>query len=203
MAIDEAMLAEAGRIGTPVLRVYCWDRPTLSFGYFMPFAEASASCHAGETMVRRWTGGGLVHHESAVTWSLAVPMTDAFCRRGPRETYTQLHEALARCLVAAAFEGIELVPATHPTPAGGHCAEVPAPGDLVRRGHKIAGAGQRRTRQGLLHQAAIFLSARDLPEEFPEQLAISLTQRVHNFSAPADWELPIARYEDPAWNARF
>lgn len=203
MAIDEALLGESGRIRTPVLRFYCWDRPTLSFGYFIPLAVASASCRVGESMVRRWTGGGLVHHDSATTWSLAVPMTDAFCRLRPTDAYTQLHAVLARCLAAEGMTSIQLVSETHPTVPGGNCAEVPALGDLLWRGNKLAGAGQRRTRQGLLHQAAIFWTASQRLEQFPEFFAPSIAKQTSQFSVPVDWRLPVARYEDPAWIARF
>jgi lipoate-protein ligase A len=202
MAVDEALLAEAGERGTPVLRVYQWDRTTLSFGYFLPEAEAVAAIRPGEARIRRWTGGGVVHHEGAVTWSLVVPPNQAFSQVRPVESYARLHEALARCLREAGLEGISLVPATRAAPAGGLCAEAPSPGDLLRDGRKLAGAGQRRTRLGLLHQGVVFLPETELPADFPGRLAAALAEKIEPFAPPPGWVFPTARYEDPAWNAR-
>jgi lipoate-protein ligase A len=202
MAMDEALLTDSAETGRPVLRVYRWDRPTLSFGYFLTEAEALAARLPGESMIRRWTGGGLVHHEAAVTWTLVVPVTAAFYQTRPVESYLRLHEALARCLGVAGIAGIRVVPPTQSAPTGGLCAQAPAPGDLRLGGRKVAGAGQRRTRQGLLHQGVVFLPETALPTDFPQRLAAALAEVSHPFSPPAGWDLPIARYEDPAWNAR-
>lgn len=200
--MDEALLAHAAETGTPVLRVYRWERPTLSFGYFLTEAEALAARRPGEAMIRRWTGGGLVHHEGSVTWTLVVPVTATFCQTRPVESYVQLHEGLARCLGAAGIAGIRVVPPTQSAPTRGLCAQAPAPGDLLLGGRKVAGAGQRRTRQGLLHQGVVFLPETELPSDFPRRLAAALADPIHPFSPPAGWALPTARYEDPAWNAR-
>ncbi len=202
MAVDEALLMGMADTPVPVLRVYRWDRPTLSFGYFLPQAEAVAALSPGETLIRRWTGGGLVHHAAAVTWSLVVPQAEAFCRLRPGQSYAQLHQALAHSLDKMGLEGISVVPAESPAPQGGLCAEAPAPGDVLWHGRKIAGAGQRRTRQGLLHQGVIFLAEPDLPPDLPERLARELAGDVTRFTPSADQEVPLARYENTLWNAR-
>lgn len=202
MAVDEALLTGMTVTPVPVLRVYRWERPTLSFGYFLPQAEAMAALSPGETLIRRWTGGGLVHHAAAVTWSLLVPHADAFCRLRPGQSYAQLHLALALALRAMGREGISVVPAEAPAPLGGLCAEAPAPGDVLWNGRKIAGAGQRRTRQGLLHQGVIFLAEQDLSPDFPERLARVLAGDATRFIPPQELEVPLARYENALWNAR-
>src|SRR5580700_1117427 len=58
MAIDEALL---GTGAGPVLRVYRWKRPAVSFGYFERWAPIHAA-HPDREAVRRWTGGGVVLH---------------------------------------------------------------------------------------------------------------------------------------------
>lgn len=202
MAVDEALLMGMADTPMPVLRVYRWDRPTLSFGYFLPQAEALAAFSPGETLIRRWTGGGLVHHADAVTWSLVVPHTEPFCRLRPGQSYAQLHQALAHVMRGMGLEGISVVPAGAPVPPGGLCAEAPAPGDVLWRGRKIAGAGQRRTRQGLLHQGVIFLAEPELAPDFPDRLARELAGDVTRFTPALDQEVPLARYENALWNAR-
>ena len=202
MAVDESLLAESERTGLSVLRVYRWNRPTLSFGYFLTERVALAARRPGEAMVRRWTGGGVVHHETAVTWSLAVPATEDFFRMRPAASYVGLHEALARCLMATGMSGISIVPATMTALAGGLCAKTPSPGDLLWQGRKIAGAGQRRTRQGLLHQGVIFRPESALTANFPHQMAAVLSETLSDFLPPVDLLSHTARYLDPAWNAR-
>jgi lipoate-protein ligase A len=44
-----------------VLRLYRWDRPAVSFGYFQSY-DAIANLTPVRPLVRRLTGGGLVSH---------------------------------------------------------------------------------------------------------------------------------------------
>src|SRR5277367_1833538 len=65
MAIDEALLRE---VREPVLRIYEWNVPAVSLGYFQPAALAG-----DRPFIRRYTGGGLVDHARDVTYTLVVP----------------------------------------------------------------------------------------------------------------------------------
>ena len=201
MAVDEVLLCRRVSDG-PVLRVYRWDRPTLSYGYFIPFQEAAAACGSGESMVRRWTGGGLVHHADAFTWSLVVPATEPFCKVRAADSYCWIHGRLMVALGAVGFSGLQLVPQDSAAPSGGLCAVAPAPGDLLQHGKKIAGAGQRRTRAGFLHQGVIFLPGSSLPEDFPLILSEALAEVVSPSLPECEGPLPVERYSDPAWTTR-
>ena len=56
MALDEAALevVSSGR-GAPTLRLYRWSEPTISLGYFQPFAEYEAlASPAGDLSVVRF-----------------------------------------------------------------------------------------------------------------------------------------------------
>src|SRR5262245_2042754 len=94
MAIDEALLHAAQ---APMLRVYRWTRPAVSFGYFGRWTEVERSWPQREA-VRRWTGGGIVPHGDDVTYSLIVPRAHPFCTLGPLEGYRAIHEALAAAI---------------------------------------------------------------------------------------------------------
>jgi lipoate-protein ligase A len=99
------------------------------------------------------TGGGVVEHGSDVTYSLIIPPGHALEFAPPRESYRLIHEAIAEWLSA---RGIVSVLA--PTPDSGPaqvCFQSAAESDLVSEGNKIAGAAQRRTRRGLLHQGSL------------------------------------------------
>ena len=200
MALDEALLSETA---LPVLRVYRWAEPAVSFGYFLPW-EAAESMSRGRKIMRRWTGGGMVEHGEDFTWSLIVPVSEAFSRVRPVESYVALHGALAEALRTAGLAA-EQVPATMSAPAGGLCFTAPAPGDLMARGRKIAGAGQRRCRSGLLHQGSV--SGVTLPEEFPILLAGALAKEIREFPQAklpvgAAAELVRSRYGTDSWQRR-
>lgn len=197
MAADEALLATASQ---PILRVYSWQQPTVSFGYFIPVADARCAAPAGSTLMRRWTGGGIVSHGLDFTWSLIIPRNCPAARLPPAESYQRFHHALATALATAGFPS-EQCPAATAVPAGGLCFEAPAPGDLMQAGRKLAGAGQRRCRHGLLHQGSV--APLHLPPEFPLLLARSLSAAVTPFS-PADFPADLCdtlteRYASPSW----
>lgn len=197
MALDEALLT--GGQG-PLLRVYRWAEPAVSFGYFLPWEEAEKVAH-GRPVMRRWTGGGLVEHGEDFTWSLIVPTRHPVSRLRPAASYGTFHAALADAMRAAGMP-VEQVDVSAPAPAGGLCMTAPAPGDLLRDGKKIAGAGQRRCRHGLLHQGSIF--GVSLPGDFPARLAAALSGSVESFLVEkiprAEAEgLVLSRYGTDAW----
>jgi lipoate-protein ligase A len=75
MAVDELLLEEvdaAGAEAAPCLRLYAWDRPTLSLGYFQSLDEMPAEARDRYAVVRRTTGGGAILHDREVTYSVAV-----------------------------------------------------------------------------------------------------------------------------------
>lgn len=149
MAIDEVLLQQADR---PTLRVYRWREPAVSFGYFGRASEAE-QVSAGRSIVRRWTGGGIVEHGADLTYTLVVPRTHAFFQRAAPESYRAIHEAIERLLEG---EGLS----AHVVAAAGQtgtnvCFVNPVQYDLVADGKKIGGAAQRRTRWGLLHQGSL------------------------------------------------
>ncbi len=160
MAIDETLLHAATG---PLLRIYRWARPAVSFGYFLKHRDIAAGWPQRE-IVRRWTGGGAVPHGEDLTYSLIIPRT---CRTifemPPLDTYRAIHEGLARWLGGAFAVAKIASPKTSEA-----CFENPVQYDLLADGRKIAGAAQRRTRGGLLHQGSV----QNIPAaDFPAVLA--------------------------------
>lgn len=149
MAFDEALLEE---VRAPALRVYRWERPAVSFGYFMKYNSVAAAW-PGRDLVRRMTGGGLVLHGEDVTYTLVIPSKHPLFARSPREIYREVHAVIAGLL---AEDGDSPLLAAAPVAAGnGACFESPVEHDVIVRGKKIAGAAMRRTRHGLLLQGSI------------------------------------------------
>lgn len=150
MAVDEWLLETTA---VPVLRVYRWQGDWGTIGYFGALSEARAS-FPGVEWVRRWTGGGTVDHRSDWTYTVVVPSNEGLARCRGAESYRLLHAALAAALVE---EGIHAWLSSGAEATGfASCFENPVSHDLVGPdGRKLAGAGQRRTRRGLLHQGSV------------------------------------------------
>src|SRR5947209_7347628 len=96
MAADEVLLAQMAR---PMLRVYRWARPAVSFGYFEKW-ESVKMTHPQREPVRRWTGGGVVLHGAGEDWtySLLVPESCDFMRLDAAESYRAVHETIVFAL---------------------------------------------------------------------------------------------------------
>lgn len=152
MAVDEALLENALRIGSPVLRFYGWSAPAASFGYAQRYAEV-ASWTEIRPLVRRPTGGGLVLHTQDWTYSLVFPAAHEWHALPAVEGYRRLHEwqraAFARLAVATHLAMMRR------KAAPGRCFAGAERFDLLWQQQKIAGAAQRRTRHGLLIQGSV------------------------------------------------
>ena len=149
MAVDSWLLER----GEPVLRVYGWKGDWCSMGYFGSVDEAR-SVVPGPSLVRRATGGGFVDHRDDLTYTIVVPRTSRLAGLKGSGSYRVVHEALAEALKEAGMEvGIVKEDALVRSPV---CFEKPVAWDILdEAGRKVAGAGQRRTRSGLLHQGSV------------------------------------------------
>lgn len=202
MAVDEWLLETSER---PVLRVYGWLGDWGSIGYFGNLADAGTS-FPGLEWVRRWTGGGTVNHREDWTYTVIAPAAESLAGLRGAESYRLIHAALASCLVAEDIEAA-LSAGTHETGATS-CFANPVSHDLVGpSGRKIAGAGQRRTIRGLLHQGSVAApcSAEDSRMR-AERLASLLAAEWDSleFQPPDDViEQKIRkRYSSPTWTLR-
>src|SRR6266699_294623 len=174
MAIDEALLETAK---VPSIRFYRWNSPALSFGYFGKFADV-ANYAPRRDLVRRWTGGGIVFHGDDLTYSIVIPVSDQIFAESSMSLYEKIHRALAGVLAetrqyaivaAIADRGARVSDACY----NEHCFANPVRADVMLNGRKVAGAAQRRTRAGLLHQGSI--RDVDLAEDFGERFAQALS----------------------------
>jgi lipoate-protein ligase A len=91
MAVDEALLHH---IREPVLRLYRWDVPAVSIGYFQPIDVVPQD----RPFVRRYTGGGLVDHAGDVTYTVVLPRDHPVALSGTSGSYCTIHRALAAAL---------------------------------------------------------------------------------------------------------
>lgn len=198
MAIDEALL-QCARM--PTLRVYGWKERALSLGYFSRYAEAEPAA-AGRAMVRRWTGGGLVEHGDDITYTIIVPRDAAFFQQTPLESYQMIHEAVADWLRASGI--LAHVAPTSAEERSGACFAAHVRYDIVSGSTKLAGAAQRRTRWGLLHQGSILLPVVTTNRE----LAGAFAQNIERATLTADiiqsaQQIAEQKYATVEWLRKF
>lgn len=203
MAVDEWLLETAE---LPVLRVYGWLGEWASVGYFGEIAGARAA-FPGMDLVRRWTGGGMVDHRADWTYTIVAPSGEPLASWRGAESYRRIHAALAETLVS---EGMEArVSGGEEETGAAQCFENPVQYDLLGAdGRKLAGAGQRRSRLGLLHQGSVALDggAEMGSRSRAEVLAGKISQRWRYFEfLPDPLDLAgrvAARYGNEKWTER-
>ena len=152
MALDEALLENVSRLGKPVLRFYGWTQPAATFGYFQKFSEVERATLL-RPLIRRPTGGGIVPHDSDWTYSFVVPPNDKWYSLKAIESYRRVHEWIQSAFAKLKIE-TELAPCCKKS-LPGQCFAGHEKFDLLWHGKKIAGAAQRRNKQGLLIQGSV------------------------------------------------
>jgi lipoate-protein ligase A len=155
MAVDEVLLERAGATGMSTLRIYTWEQPTLSLGYFQSHSdrqlhEPSRAC----AVVRRRSGGGAILHDHEITYALTVPVKHRW--RGDAESlYGTVHEAICKMLerfgcTTRLYDGPRL-------DGDFLCFRRRTSGDLICGEHKIMGSAQRRTKAAILQHGSLLL----------------------------------------------
>jgi len=209
MAVDQLLMEQVGREGgSPLLRIYAWSEPTVTFGYFLPLSDATdafssspSSDAAPLTYVRRWTGGGVVDHRIDLTYTLMVPRDHPLASARGAESYRVIHQALTDTLNALG-ENVRLT-VVDEGDGGAACFTNPVAYDLTNQaGEKVAGAGQRRSRYGLLHQGSVITDVDEA--QFRGVFFEALSQNVQEKTPSAELlaeakKLAAERYAAKAW----
>ena len=177
------MLESAAVVGQPVLRFYAWKEAAATFGYSQRYAEITTLTEL-RPVIRRMTGGGLVPHDSDWTYAFIVPPGHDWYTLKATESYRRIHDWLSRAFAETGM----------PTEIAS-CCRREAPGqcftgweqfDLLWKGRKIAGAAQRRNKQGLLIQGSVQPPPIGLLRPAWEQSVIETARRA--------WDVPWQSY---------
>lgn len=200
MALDEALLRE---ITKPVLRIYEWDRQALSIGYF----QSHRIVPSDREFIRRYTGGGLVDHAADFTYTVVLPRGNSVLELSTSESYRQIHEAVVKTLVHIGLDAV-LAPCCDPEEKDS-CFQRAVKYDVVLGTVKVAGAAQRRTREGMLQQGSVLLEEESLRGRFRENF-LRFFQEVFNVVLePSEFTekellraqaLVLSRYGTEEWN---
>ena len=163
MAIDEAIFkAIIENKVPPTLRLYTWNPPALSIGYFQdaesPLIEEYLE--KGYPLVRRPTGGLAVLHEDEMSYSMTGVMARDGFPCNVREAYRKAHETIRNALLNL---GLETTLSQEQKAATNNalCSASWLPYDIIMKHKgKIGGSAQRRSGNVLLQHGSI-----SLPEE--------------------------------------
>lgn len=182
MAIDAKLLEEMKPDDAPILHLYEWEGDAATYGHFLDpkkFLDLDRAKALGLSLARRPTGGGIIFHVSDLAFSVLVPANFPHYSTNTLDNYDFINSAVKRA-VNNLFENtgnLSLLP-EEPTPldeSSRHfCMAKPTIYDVMLGNRKIAGAAQRRRKQGYLHQGSISIA---LPKEsFLSQVLLTGTQ---------------------------
>ena len=164
-------------VSRPTLRLYTWNRPTLSLGRHQRdnWVNRELCERLNVEVVRRPTGGrALLHMPQEITYAVALPKVgDLSVREAFEGIAALLAAALRRC-------GLEVEAATsNSAPAGKlnpHCGEVVTAGEVCWRGRKLVGSAQVRSNGNLLqHGSLVRFGDNDLLRQLMPEATARLT----------------------------
>ena len=157
MAADEALCET--RPAPYLLRFYNWKEPGVTFGYSQrrkAVAEAMTSAGCGiKAVTRRPTGGGIVFHETDLTFSFIFPSPGAYFE--PGKTYDRLHRAIT---AEYSRQGINFDLLSEKTKDYAvndpvmSCFAKPVNMDILYNGKKVLGGALRKFGDHMLYQAS-------------------------------------------------
>lgn len=213
MALDFLLLQRYPPPPAPRFRHYEWRRPAFTFGYSQKIAFVRANLPAGEAfdLCRRPTGGGIVDHRQDWTYSLVLPRGHALYDERAAQSYRVVHECLANALVALGRPAAVKLQCDPCADGPGVCFQRAELYDVVNpaTGAKIAGAAQKRNKQGLLFQGSIEKSVAGPVdwEEFSARFVAGLAQVLGAAVQETPWpdlnedEVAglIEQYASPEW----
>ena len=152
MAIDEAISHHVAE-GTvlPTLRLYGWQPPAVSIGYFQSMVEEVdlEKCKQHNIdVVRRITGGGAVFHDKELTYSFIIPVQNQLIPFDIKASYKRICDGV--------IQGLDYL---------GLKAEFVPLNDIIVNGKKISGNAQTR-RNGCILQHGTILIGVDVQKMF-------------------------------------
>jgi len=164
MARDEHLLY-ADDVRPAALRIYGWEPPTISLGYFQRYADTLRLPPEVRALpvVRRPTGGGAILHDREVTYCLVVDESIDAGRLSPIALYRLVHGCWRDALLREGYS-CELAPPELPlpTPRTGpfFCFQKPGQTDLIVGNDKLLGSAQRRIPGRVLQHGSLLLGRR-------------------------------------------
>lgn len=159
MALDEAIAVSVRRgDAPPTLRLYGWDRPSVTLGSFQKIGDINAQfCSENDIpVVRRPTGGRGILHWDELTYSFSS-RNEGFFTGGLLDSYRQLSTAFKYALETLGLDVTmkkerESGSALNRTAL---CFRSTSYGEISLQERKLIGSAQKRWKDGLLQQGSL------------------------------------------------
>lgn len=166
MAIDRAILTASDRGQAPAtLRLYGWNKPTLSIGYSqneLMDVDRKQCERRNIPIVRRFTGGRALLHQHEFTYSLVASIPHPGFPGNLGGAFCAVSKAVILSLEKAGVDKPEMV-GKEKKPPGGRQKRSPAcfstsnHWEIRVKGKKLAGSAQRRLNGAFLQHGSILL----------------------------------------------
>jgi lipoate-protein ligase A len=164
MRCDEGLLEQLQPTDAPLLHLYRWERPSATYGYFIRpenHLDMKACEKWGLDLARRSTGGGIVFHIWDLAFSFLMPSAHPAFSLNTMENYRFVNRVVLEA-IQSYFQRPAILTPQHAPSLGPDCEHFcmakPTQYDVVHDGMKVAGAAQRKRKQGYLHQGTIALA---------------------------------------------
>jgi len=143
-----------------LLRLYTWQRPTISLGYHQKISDIDLlKCDRdGVDVVRRPTGGRAILHWGEITYCFIISVEERDTKKTLKDIYRRVHSAILKSVAQHGIridcsEGRKASERHHPI-----CFASSAGTELVIEGKKAVGSAQRLIETTVLQHGSILLS---------------------------------------------
>jgi lipoate-protein ligase A len=165
MAQDKELLEFAALEKKPILHFYEWNCPSVTYGYFLDpkkFFCLDALERKEISLARRPTGGGIIFHLWDFAFSALVPSGHPGYSQNILKNYAYINQAVLGAVREFLDQKNDLELTSEDGALLGQgceyfCMAKPTKYDVMLNGKKVAGAAQRKTKDGFLHQGSISL----------------------------------------------
>jgi len=170
MAIDAELLENLSPDEAPILHFYDWEGDSATYGYFLNPAsllDLKKAQSRGLYIAKRPTGGGIIFHVCDLAFSALVPAHYMHYSINTLDNYdfinSRVKKAVKNFIQPTQKLSLLIEESTPLDESCGHfCMAKPTKYDVMLNGRKIAGAAQRKRKQGYLHQGSIAIA---MPKE--------------------------------------
>lgn len=158
MALDEAIAVSVRKGNSPpTLRLYSWDRPSVTLGCFQKIGEIDTEycLNADIPVVRRPTGGRALLHNKELTYSFSVKTDNYLFSKGLFDSYKKISAAFYLALSKLGLSPeAKLIRGTRQAKSP-LCFQSASYGEITIDSRKVIGSAQKRWTDGLLQQGSI------------------------------------------------
>jgi lipoate-protein ligase A len=158
------LMACEQRLCPPTIRLYGWERPTLTLGYGQEATRLINLDKASQLeipIIRRPTGGRVLLHDEELTYSLISPNDHPVFSGGLKNSMCVISEILTNSLVDLGCSKDDIrfaLPVRSKGQSDPACFALANHFELTCQGKKIIGSAQRRMKYAFLQHGSILLN---------------------------------------------